>query len=131
MAITTVFPTGAPRPAGTVIDTSAGEKLHFTLTTDSPAPIFVFSVDTIAQWDQNTAKRTTTPTKNIYTWDQPSGQFGHNQIQDLFLKVVIIATETYDYLIEKVSPTGTTKLVEESMSGAGSIERSDFMLGLK
>lgn len=131
MAITTVFPAaGTPRPAGAVLNT--GEKLRFTLSTDSPAPVFTFVVDAVLQWDQGSAKRRTTDTQNIYTWDHPTGAFGHNQLQDLLLKVLILSTETYDYVIEKLDPAGNaTKLIEESMSGAGSIERSDFMLGLQ
>jgi hypothetical protein len=133
MAISTVFPAaGTPRPAGTILDPSQGEKLRFTLSTDSPAPIFAFLVDAVAQWDQGSAKVQTTQTLNTYTWDQPTGKFGHNQLQDLFLKVMILGTETYTYRIAKVDAAGALKtLVEESMSGAGSIERSDFMLGLK
>ena len=130
MAIKTVFPAaGTPRPAGVVLN--PGEKLNFTLSTDSPAPVFTFLVDAVVHWDQGSAPLRTTPTRNIFSWSHPTSAFGHNQLQDLLLKVLILGTETYDYVIAKVDAAGTvTKLIEESMSGAGSIERSDFTLGL-
>lgn len=132
MAIKTTFPAaGTPRPAGLVINPSAGEKLRFTLRTTSPAPIFGFSVDAVPQWEQGNAKVRTTATTNTYTWDHPTtGGFGHNQLQDLFLKVLILTTETYDYTIQKIDAAGaSTDILKETMSGAG-LERSDFMLGL-
>ena len=130
MAIQTVFPAGAPRPGGVVLN--PGEKLNFTLSTDSPAPAFTFSVDAVLLRDQRTAARRTTSALNIFSWSHPSGTTGHNQLQDLLLKVLILSTETYDYVIEKVDAAGAvTKLLEESMTGAGSVERSDFMLGLQ
>ena len=130
MAINTVFPAaGTPRPAGVIL--KVGEKLRITLSTTSPAPIFVFSVDGVAQWDQGSAKVKTKPGKNVYTWEHPTnGTFGHNQLQDLFLKVMIIGAETYTYIIERLDAAGTAqKELEESMNGTG-IERSDFMLGM-
>ena len=132
MAIKTTFPAaGTPRPSGLIINPSTGDKLRFTLRTTSPAPIFSFSVDAVPQWEQGNAKVRTTSTTNTYTWDHPTtGVFGHNQLQDLFLKVLILTAETYDYTIQKIDSAGaSTDILKETMSGAG-IERSDFMLGL-
>ena len=98
----------------------------------SPAPIFTFAVDGVVKWDQSSAKVTTAAGANTYEWDHPTnGAFGHHQLLDLLLKVLIIAGETYDYTIQKLDAAGSpTKQLEETMSGAG-FWRSDFNLGVR
>ena len=112
MANTVVFPAaGTPRPAATLLNISKKEKLRFTLITTTPAPLFDFSVNAVNQWDPGSAPHTSTAIQTTYTWDFTS--VFTTQFQDLFLKVMILANETYRYIIEKVDAANqSTKLIE-------------------
>ena len=118
---------GTPENVKSVVIKST-DKLKFEISTDSPAPIFSFSVDGVLEWEPQSAPKKKSGGKTVFGWEFPTIPF--KPVNATAIGVVIIGDEEYRYTIKKVGDGGTSLVLDYVFSGPEPVEQAVLLIGV-